>query len=136
MADQQSPDQNTQTHNVLWALMKFSGRMNREEYWWANAVLLGFSLVAFRVLFAGSIEVSSEGEILLPDSLMAPFFMIMMASLYVTFAISVKRLHDLGWPGIVAAVFLFPAIGLVAFVLLGILKGTNEPNKYGMVPPR
>lgn len=136
MVDQQSPDRNTQTHNVLWALMKFSGRMNREEYWWANAVLLGFSLVAFRVLFAGSIEVSSEGEILLPDSMMAPFFMIMMASLYVTFAISVKRLHDLGWPGIVAAVFLFPAIGLMAFVLLGLLKGKNEPNKYGMVPPR
>ena len=56
--------------------------------------------------------------------------------LYVTFAISVKRLHDLGWPGIVAAVFLFPAIGLIAFVVLGLLKGDDQPNKYGPVPPR
>ncbi|MCR9236750.1 MAG: DUF805 domain-containing protein [Alphaproteobacteria bacterium] len=136
MADQQTPERSNQTHNVLWAMLKFSGRMNREEYWWANAFLLGISLVAFRMLFAGSIELSSDGEILLPDALMAPFFMIMIASLYVTFAISVKRLHDLGWPGIVACVFLFPAIGLLAFLLLGLLKGNNEPNKYGMVPPR
>lgn len=136
MADQKSPGQGTQTHNVLWALFKFNGRMNREEYWWANAVLLGISLVAFRLLFAGSVELSSDGEILLPDSMTAPFFMIMMASLYVTFAISVKRLHDLGLPGIVACVFLFPGVGLVAFMLLGLVKGKNEPNKYGMVPPR
>lgn len=136
MADQKSPGQSTQTYNVLWALLKFNGRMNREEYWWANAVLLGISLVAFRVLFAGSVELSSDGEFLLPESLSALFFLIMLASLYVTFAISVKRLHDLGMPGIVACVFLFPAIGLVAFLLLGLVKGKNEPNKYGMVPPR
>lgn len=136
MADQQSQEQSKQTYNVVWAMAKFSGRMNREEYWWANAVLLGLSLVAFRLLFAGSVELTSEGEILLPDAMMAPFFMVMMASLYMTFAISVKRLHDLGWPGIVACVFLFPAIGLLAFMLLGLLKGGNEPNKYGPVPPR
>lgn len=136
MADQQSPEQSGQTYNVIWALLKFSGRMNREEYWWANALLLGFSLVAFRVVFSGSVELSADGEILLPDAMMAPFFMVMVASLYVTFAISVKRLHDLGWHGIIACVFLFPAIGLLAFILLGLVKGKNAPNKFGPVPPR
>ncbi len=136
MADQQSQKQSNQAYNIVWAIAKFSGRMNREEYWWANAVLLGLTLVAFRVFFAGSVELTNEGEILLPDALLPPFFMVMMASLYVTFAISVKRLHDLGWPGIVACVFLFPAIGLLAFILLGLVKGGNEPNKYGPPPPR
>lgn len=136
MADQQSPQQGGRTYNIPWAMLKFSGRMNREEYWWSNAALLGLSLIVFRMMFAGSVELTNEGEILLPDTLMAPFFMVMAASLYVTFAISVKRLHDLGWPGILACVFLFPAIGFVAFILLGLLKGQNGPNKFGPVPPR
>lgn len=136
MADFQQPDKNAGSTGVLWALFRFSGRINREEYWWANAVLLGVSLVAFRLVFADTVEVTQEGQILLPESLMPSFMLVMLASLYVTFAISVKRLHDLGWPGIVAAVFLFPAIGLIAFVVLGLLKGDDKPNKYGPVPPR
>nr|WP_306264303.1 DUF805 domain-containing protein [Pararhizobium sp. IMCC3301] len=136
MADLQQSDKNAGTNGVLWALFRFSGRINREEYWWANAVLLGISLVTFRVVFGDSVEMTQDGQMHFPETLMPSFMLVLLASLYVTFAISVKRLHDLGWPGIVAAVFLFPAIGLFAFVVLGLLKGQNQSNKYGPAPPR
>lgn len=119
------------TYNLLWAMLQFNGRMNREEYWWANGALFGSTLVVFYMIFGSHISLSDTNEVLLPDHMMSQFFMIMLASLYVTFAISVKRLHDLGAPGLVAVVFVFPVIGILAFLLLGILKGQPHDNKYG-----
>lgn len=123
------------TYNLLWALLQFKGRMNREEYWWANGALFGVTLLMFYAIFGSHIAISETNEILLPDHMMSQFFLIMLASIYVTLAISVKRLHDIGAPGFVAVVFVFPFIGVIAFVLLGLFKGQQKDNKYGPQPP-
>lgn len=124
------------SYSFLWALFQFKGRMNREEYWWSNGVLLGVSLVIFYVTFGAHLSLSEDNQILIPDAKMSQFLILMLASIYVTLAISVKRLHDLGAPSFAAVVFLFPFIGMIVFFLLGIIKGQPRDNKYGPMPPR
>lgn len=131
----QNRRQTDPSYNMLWALLQFKGRMNREEYWWTNGLLFAATLLIFYAIFGNHLALSETNEVLLPDHMMSQFFMIMMASLYITFAISVKRLHDLGAPGFVAIVFVFPFIGIIAFVLLGLIKGQQHENRYGPRSP-
>ena len=122
-------------YNIPWALLQFKGRMNREEYWWSNGLLFAATLLLFYVIFGNHLALSATNEVIVPDHMMSQFFMIMLASLYITFAITVKRLHDLGAPGFVAIVFVFPIIGIIAFILLGLIKGQQHVNKYGPQSP-
>jgi uncharacterized membrane protein YhaH (DUF805 family) len=46
-------------------------------------------------------------------------------------AFSVKRLHDIGRPGIIAAVLFVPVISIIAFVALCAIPGNPGPNQYG-----
>ena len=54
-----------------------------------------------------------------------------LVSLWSNVALSVKRLHDIDRPGIIAVVLFIPVISIVAFIALCLIPGNPGPNQYG-----
>ncbi len=121
---------------IKWALLSMRGRINREEYWWSTFALMAGSFVFMYGMFHDRVELGPSGELLFTESQGLSLLSIVAAGIYVSFAITVKRLHDLGWPGLLAVLLMFPGIGFIAFFLLGLMNGEAGPNKYGPEPPR
>ena len=59
------------------------------------------------------------------------FGIVFLASLWCNVALAVKRLHDFGKPGILAASLFIPVISIVAFLVLCFFPGDPAPNQYG-----
>jgi uncharacterized membrane protein YhaH (DUF805 family) len=59
---------------------------------------------------------------------------ILLVTLYSTFAVSVKRLHDVGYAGFLALALLIPFVNLAFTIWLGVLPGTADANQYGEAP--
>jgi uncharacterized membrane protein YhaH (DUF805 family) len=55
--------------------------------------------------------------------------------LFVNLSIGVQRLHDLGWSGWLWLLSLIPLVGGLLTLLLMILPGPREANRYGPPPP-
>ncbi|MBL4646131.1 MAG: DUF805 domain-containing protein [Rhizobiales bacterium] len=113
-----------------------SGRINREEYWWSIFALMAGNFVVMYALFNGRIEIGPVGELLFTESQSMSLLGIVAVGMYFSFTISVKRLHDMGWPGLLAVMLMFPVIGFIAFFMLGLMNGEKGTNKYGLEPPR
>ncbi|MDR2371706.1 MAG: DUF805 domain-containing protein [Puniceicoccales bacterium] len=63
-------------------------------------------------------------------------FLLMSILAYVTtsFSVTVRRLHDGNLSGYFYLVQLIPVIGVVIFLMLMFIKGTDSPNHYGPNP--
>jgi uncharacterized membrane protein YhaH (DUF805 family) len=55
----------------------------------------------------------------------------LFATLYCHLAVSVKRLHDAGYGGFLAAALFVPLVQLIFTIWVGILPGTGGPNRFG-----
>ncbi|WP_157961717.1 DUF805 domain-containing protein [Acuticoccus kandeliae] len=110
---------------VLWALIGLDGRVNREVFWLGN-LLCGFVGVA---LMLPSIDPDTGGLQLSP---IAPF--VFVALFWTEVALAVKRLHDRGLTGWLAAAFGIPVLGFVAFFAIGLMPGDKGPNQFGPAP--
>lgn len=114
-----------QLEQLRWLYLGLSGRINRMAYFLAAlfmSVLLAFFL--YRSTLAG--EVESGGGIW-----SVLFTLLALISLWSQIALSVKRLHDMGRPGIFALLLLVPFVNAAALVVLCLLPGERGPNAYG-----
>jgi uncharacterized membrane protein YhaH (DUF805 family) len=59
---------------------------------------------------------------------------ILLVTLFSNLAVSVKRLHDVGYSGFLALALLIPFINVAFTIWVGILPGTAGPNKFGSAP--
>ncbi len=113
---------------LLWLFFRFSGRVSRAAYFLAGlllAIVQAFLLYRFTLVPEGTSE--SQGWA-------AAFFVVMLVSLWSNVALSVKRLHDIGRPGIIAATLFIPVISIIAFIALCLVPGNPGPNQYGDQP--
>ncbi len=67
--------------------------------------------------------------------------LVVLVSGYCIYALCHKRLHDLGYPGPFALIVVVIAPLLTGFlfiplILIGVLKGQEDDNKYGPPPVR
>ena len=109
----------------VWLLFKLGGRLSRAPYLLAFLFIGLFQAFPFyRYLIAAPGSASADGWSLI-------FFLALIASFYCYVAITVKRLHDLGRPGLEAAWLFVPIISLVVFVALCIVPGQAAANRYG-----
>lgn len=110
---------------LFWLFFRFSGRISRPVY------ILGFLFMTVVMTFPlyqfMRLPVDSEAARIW----YFVFVAVALASLWVHIAFSVKRLHDIGRPGIIAAVLFVPVISIIAFVALCFIAGTPGPNRYG-----
>ena len=113
---------------LFWLFFRFSGRVSRAAYFLAGlllAIIQAFLLYRFTLVP----EDSSAGQ-----AWAALFWFVVLISVWSNVALSVKRLHDVGRPGIIAAVLFIPVISIVAFIALCLIPGNPGPNQYGNRP--
>ena len=116
------------TSKLIWLFFCFRGRVSRAAYFLAGlflAIVQAFLLYRFTL----APQDSAESQVWA-----LAFWLAMLASLWSNVALGVKRLHDFGKPGIIAAALFIPVISIVAFVALCLFPGDPGPNRYGDRP--
>jgi uncharacterized membrane protein YhaH (DUF805 family) len=112
---------------ILWLLFSLKGRLSRRIYWPAYLAILSLNIALGRqILHVMREEIAGQGILLLP--------LIAALVLYAHIAISVKRLHDVGYSGFLAVAVLIPFVGFAFNIWVGILPGAANPNQYGDAP--
>ena len=114
---------------MAWLLLQLRGRVSRKVYWLSYAMILAVQAILLRPLMHGLelvLSGSPEAAPLWPD-------LALFATVYCHLAVSVKRLHDAGYGGFLAAALFVPIVQLVFTVWVGLLPGTVGPNKFGEV---
>lgn len=118
------PDANT----YLWLFFKLRGRVGRAAY------ILGFlfmltvvSLPLYQFMRFPEESPTAQGWSL-------AFGLTFVAFMWSHIALSVKRLHDIGRPGILSLALFIPVVSLIAFIALCIMPGNQGPNAYGQLP--
>lgn len=110
---------------LFWLFLSFSGRVGRAAYFLAGlllAVVQAFLLYRFTLVP----EDSTAGQMWA-----VAFWFAVLVSVWSNTALGVKRLHDIGWPGIVAAALFIPIVSIAAFIALCLMPGDPGPNRYG-----
>lgn len=107
----------------------FSGRASRAEYWWFAwfYFLVIMFLVLISIFFANS---KSAAAIILMIYAVSLFSLILPA-----FAVSVRRLHDIGKSGWWLLVSMIPFLGPL-ILLYFVCKKSGPDNEYGEVPEK
>jgi uncharacterized membrane protein YhaH (DUF805 family) len=115
----------TESSKLLWAFFKFSGRIGRAPY------ILGFLFMTVAISFPlyQFMRVPEDSDAARLWSLV--FGASMLAFLWAHVAFSVKRLHDMDKPGLLAVVLFIPVISVVAFIALCVMPGSQGSNRYG-----
>ena len=115
---------------LLWLFFKFSGRVSRAAYFLAGlllAIVQAFLLYRFTLVP----EDSTAGQVWA-----LAFWAVVLLSVWASVALGVKRLHDIGRPGILAAALFVQVLSILAFVALCLIPGQAGPNRYGERPNR
>jgi uncharacterized membrane protein YhaH (DUF805 family) len=101
-----------------------NGRISRKEYWLASLPLCAPAIV---------IELLIRTK---PGLAAAIFTVVVGVALIVpSFMLSIKRFHDRDKPGWLVFVGSIPVLGPLWLLLeLGLLRGTEGPNRYGPDP--
>lgn len=115
---------------LFWLFFRLDGRIGRWAFFLAFlllAVLQGLMLYRFAIApqDSGQSAFWATG-----------FWAVGIVSMWCTFALGVKRVHDFGKPGILALSLFIPVVLLVAFLLLCLWPGDAGPNAYGKGPDR
>ena len=112
---------------VLRQYADFKGRAGREEFW---MFVLFYIISSFLILAAGigiMLLTKKEGALLLPC-------LFMFALLIPCWAVTIRRLHDIGRSAWFLLVNLIPVIGGIMLLVVLISKGTADNNQYGKNP--
>ena len=115
---------------VSWALFGLRGRTSRQVYWLSYVLVVCLQSALLAQIIGAGEEGGGRGL----ATAAAPF--LLAGSLYATFAIAVKRLHDVGYSGFLALAVFIPFVNLAFSIWLGILPGNAHANQYGSAPDR
>lgn len=104
-----------------------NGRIGRVRYLgWSMALML-LAMLAYG-LATGIMMLSP----IVGGILMIP---VVIGMLVVSVQIGVQRLHDIGWSGWLWLINLVPLVGSVFALLMLVVPGTSDANRYGPPPP-
>jgi uncharacterized membrane protein YhaH (DUF805 family) len=112
-------------------MFSLKGRLSQRAYWQAFVGVFLLSAVFGR-------EFLKMGPERPTDSVLLLLLLLGCVAAYANLAISVKRLHDVGYSGLLAAAVLVPIVQLAFNIWVGALPGAAGPNQYGEaadVPP-
>lgn len=113
---------------LIWLFFSLSGRLSRAAY------LLGGLMANLIPMFLLYRFTLTEQETVASGTWAILFLIAGGASIWSLFALTVKRLHDIARPGIMALVLFVPVLSIIAFVVLCILPSDPGPNRYGPAP--
>ena len=115
----------------------FTGRASRSEYWWWTLFTFVIYLVLGLVTFAVGTATSRDGGRtpgLLAMPLLIVFTVFFLGILLPTLAVTVRRLHDGGYSGLLALLFLLPYLGGLIIMIFALLPSSPAGAKYDPLP--
>lgn len=109
---------------MIWLLFSPSGRLGRQPY--AMSILLWLALqgVTASQMFANEHHDASLALWTLA------LIVVTLASVVSLFMLTIKRLHDIGQPAVVALLLFVPVVSFLALIAL-LLWPSTPPNAYG-----
>ena len=115
----------------------FTGRASRSEYWWWALFTFTGYLVLGLLAFALGTATSRDGGRtpgLLALPLIILFAVFLFGILIPTLAVTVRRLHDAGYSGLLALLFLLPYLGGLIIMIFALMPSSPAGAKYDPVP--
>jgi len=112
---------------VLKQYIDFNGRARRTEFWM-------YTLFQFLILFFMGFILGDLSSIINFPELEYLVLFYLIGILPPTFAVIVRRLHDLGKSGWMLLVLFVPFIGNIWFIVLMATNGQSGSNRYGKDP--
>lgn len=114
---------------VKWVLTSWRGRLGRRSYFLGAALLA----VAQVYLFVAAAGMDSGVE---SDMLTLGFgaIFLWLASAWALLAMSVKRLHDIGFSTKLSVLIFFPVLSLLFLIAMMLIPGSQETNEHGAPP--
>jgi uncharacterized membrane protein YhaH (DUF805 family) len=111
--------------SVGWALFLWDGRIGRRIFILGSAfwMMVNAGLVALATARASEEAMAME--------LLSMFLASIALSMVSLVMLGIKRLHDIGLPGIAATLLVIPAFSLIAFFLLCVWPSAAQANRYG-----
>ena len=115
----------------------FSGRASRSEYWWWYLFTFLVYLVLGVPLYVVGIATSRDGG-RTPGTLAIPLIILLtvfaLGIIVPSLALTVRRLHDAGYSGLLALLFLIPYVGGLVILIFALLPSSPSGAKYDPVP--
>lgn len=108
-------------------LFWFEWRINRAPFWGYSILVSVIYIIISWLLTVAAI--SSGNETL---GIIGQLFIIPM--IWISFALYVKRLHDLDKKGWISLLLFVPFANIYVFIVCGFFKWTNGSNKFGSDP--
>ena len=113
----------------------FSGRARRKEYWMFFLFNMIFTIVAgIADNILGTDFTIGEGSYSVSMGYGWIYLIYLLAIMIPSWAVSIRRLHDVGKSGWFALITLIPLIGGIWFIILMCTDGDKEENTYGPSP--
>ena len=115
--------------NVFRNFNKYSDRASRSEYWWFQ---LFFFVALATADFIDAMILTTTGG---PGGIFGTI--VFLGLIIPSLAVSVRRLHDLGYSGWFILLVFIPCVGsIIGLVILVLMMGDGQPqiNYYGTVP--
>ena len=113
----------------------FNGRAQRKEYWMFYLFYTIFAIIAMVAdNILGTVFTVGEGYYTVSIGYGWICVLFMIALLIPTFAVSVRRLHDIGKSGWWWLITLIPLAGFIWFLVLLCTDSSPGDNKYGASP--
>ena len=115
--------------SVIRNFVNFSDRASRSEYWW------------FQLFFVVALATADFIDVMMGELAEVPFSwfgtIVFFGLIIPNLAVTVRRLHDLGYSGWFILLVFIPCvgsiIGLVILVFMAV-EGQSQINDYGTVP--
>lgn len=103
--------------------IRFTGRARRSEYLLRTFVWFGIWLIAQPLIVALG-EINEAAGIAL-------MLCVTCTAILEVLAVTIRRLHDIGWSGAWAIIAFIPIVGWVIMLLLLLIDSNEGKNKYG-----
>jgi len=116
---------------------KFEGRASRSEYWWWT-LFTGLVLTVLGLLsLVIGVQTSPDGGET-PGAPAVPLLVLLglfyLAVLVPTIALTVRRLHDVGYSGWLVLLALIPSVGGLILLVFAVLPSSPAGAKYDPLP--
>lgn len=108
---------------VVERYAQFFGRAGGAEFWWFFLA----NLIAAAIL-------SYLGRVV-STVFLYPYLLYVVAVIVPGFAVSVRRLHDIGRSGWWILIGLVPVVGVIVLFVFHVMAGDPGINAYGPTPP-
>jgi uncharacterized membrane protein YhaH (DUF805 family) len=115
----------------------FAGRASRREYWWwALFTFLTYTVLGLLAYAVGMATSRDGGRTpgLLAVPLLILFAVFLFGIIVPTLALTVRRLHDAGYSGLMALLLLVPYLGGLIIMIFALLPSSPAGTKYDPVP--